>query len=211
MIKPFFPSLVSSNKQPTNHSFNQSIIQSFIPSANPSSNDPTTSNAPHPVPPDLLGSSVLIERIRRIEILVTEAQLQFGHALRLLVVRQRQLGADIVHLQLADRVDVALEVVLAQILHHLLYTSHTASGRTSLAHQRVHVSLRTEILRVIDTRQSDLVMVPQMLRQTTNALGEKSNYKITSSHRRNTLNLRGASVIRLSLELGDDFLLFHLE
>ena len=50
-----------------------------------------------------------------------------------------------------------------------------------------------------------------MLGQTANALGEKSNYQIASSNQWITLNLRGTRVIRLSLELGDDFLLFHLE
>ena len=54
-------------------------------------------------------------------------------------------------------------------------------------------------------------MVPQMLGQTANALREKSNYQIASSNQWITLNLRGTRVIRLSLELGDDFLLFHLE
>lgn len=108
---------------------------------NETNNESTTSQLS-----ELLGSSVLIEGIGRIEILVTEAQLQFGHALRLLVVRQRQLGTDIVHLQLADRVDVAFEVILAQILHHLLYTSHAAPAHTSLPHQRVHAALRTEVL-----------------------------------------------------------------
>lgn len=60
-------------------------------------------------------------------------------------------------------------------------------------------------------QQFYLVMVPQMLGQTANALREKSNYQIASSNQWITLNLRGTRVIRLSLELGDDFLLFHLE
>ena len=42
--------------------------------------------------------------------------MQFGHAASLLVAGERELGTNIVHLQLANRVDVSLEVVVAQVI-----------------------------------------------------------------------------------------------
>ena len=92
--------------------------------------------------------------------------MQFGHAASLLVAGERELGTNIVHLQLANRVDVSLEVVVAQVFHQLLYSSPPRRMPTSLSHQNVHPSLRTEVL----------VMVPQVLRQSANTLRQQSNY-----------------------------------
>lgn len=74
----------------------------------------------------LLWSSILVERIGRIQILVTETQAELGLVASLLVARNRQLGTNIVHLELADGEDIALEIVVAQILHQLLYKSNSA-------------------------------------------------------------------------------------
>ena len=70
---------------------------------------------------ELFGLSILIERIGRIAVIVTETECQLGGRRRLLVAGHRQMRADIIHAQLAQRVDIALEVVLAEVLHQLLY------------------------------------------------------------------------------------------
>ena len=91
--------------------------------------------------------------------------MQLGHAASLLVAGQRELGTNVIHLQLANRIHVSLEVVVAQVFHQLLYSSLPGRKPTSLSHQNVHSSLRTEVF----------VMIPQMLGESTNTLGQKSN------------------------------------
>lgn len=68
-----------------------------------------------------LGLSILVEGVGGIQVRITEAKRQFVYILALLVAGNGKLWTNVVHLQLANGVDVALEVVLTEILHQLLY------------------------------------------------------------------------------------------
>lgn len=92
--------------------------------------------------------SILIERIWRIQVGIAETELQFVVVLSLLVAGNGQLRSNVVHLQLANCVHVALEVVLAEILHQLLYSSRLNTTLTSSTNEIVHLTLCAKVLDV---------------------------------------------------------------
>ena len=68
--------------------------------------------------------------------------------LSLLVAGNGQLRSNVVHLQLANCVHVALEVVLAEILHQFLYLSQLNTTLTSSTNEIVHLTLCAKVLDV---------------------------------------------------------------
>lgn len=92
--------------------------------------------------------SILIERIWRIQVGIAETELQLVVVLSLLVAGNGQLRSNVVHLQLANCVHVALEVVLAEILHQLLYSSRLNTTLTSSTNEIVHLTLCAKVLHV---------------------------------------------------------------
>lgn len=155
--------------------------------------------------------SILIERIWRIQVGIAETELQLVVVLSLLVAGNGQLRSDVVHLQLANCVHIALEVVLAEILHQFLYPSQLHSTPTSSSNEIVHLTLCAKVLHITSSPHTTTLWwyhkcsVRRRIRSVRRATTRSRQQEWQC-----TLHLGGARIERFPLELVDDLLLLCL-